>query len=181
MRTVTSSAVARLSNIAIITVNYICIIQARAFLFRVFPVRLSLDKRTLALAKRVAADGIFTDLIDSRLGIKMRNNRFRRVLYWLAVLSLYGCTSTYLIRGEGGESCSTVREKVQSDPQYRSFYNAWLLGYITRYNYDHETKLGRGYKNKALVDTALQYCREHPLDDFDQAALHVTEQLRQKQ
>ncbi len=99
----------------------------------------------------------------------------------LLSLTFTGCTSTYLIRGEGGETCSTVREKVQTNVQYKNFYNAWLLGYLTRYNYEHETQLGEGFKNQALLDTALQYCTNNPLDDFDQAAANVIEKLIEKQ
>jgi len=99
----------------------------------------------------------------------------------LAAMGLVGCTSTYLIRGEGGETCSTVREKVQTNAQYRNFYNAWLLGYLTRYNYDNGTKLGQGFKDQALLDAALQHCSQNPLDDFDLAAASVVEQLVAKQ
>ena len=96
-------------------------------------------------------------------------------------MGLSGCTSTYLIRGQGGESCSTVRQKVQTNAQYRNFYDAWLLGYLTRYNYEHETKLGQGFKTEAMLDAALQYCAQKPLDDFDQAAASVIEELLKKQ
>ncbi len=99
----------------------------------------------------------------------------------LLAAGLYGCTSTYLIRGEGGENCSTVREKVQSNAQYRNFYSAWLLGYLTRYNYERDTQLGKGFTSQALLDTALQYCVQKPLDDFDQAAANVIDELRKKQ
>ena len=51
----------------------------------------------------------------------------------VAVLLLSSCTTTYLIRGEGGTSCATVVERLRTQPEYRSLYEAWLLGYLTHF------------------------------------------------
>ena len=106
--------------------------------------------------------------------------RIKKLVIGLACIfaaSMSGCTSTYLIRGEGGTTCASVNRKINEDSQYRVIYNAWLLGYLTRYNYEHERKLGKGYEDRALIDTALQYCGQNPLDNFDKAAEYVIEQL----
>lgn len=96
----------------------------------------------------------------------------------LVVAGITACTSTYLIRGAGGTTCATVVRNMNESGQYRHVYNAWLSGYLTRYNYDHDRKLGSGFDDQALIDTALQYCGQNPLDNFDKAAEHVIQQLR---
>ncbi len=107
--------------------------------------------------------------------------KIKMLLTVVAVLVAAGmaaCTSTYLIRGAGGTTCSTVVRKISESNQYRHVYNAWLSGYLTRYNYEHDRKLGSGFDDQALIDTALQHCRQNPLDNFDKAAEYVIQQLK---
>lgn len=98
----------------------------------------------------------------------------------LAVAGIAGCTSTYLIRGAGGVTCATAVRNMNENGQYRQVYNAWLSGYLTRYNYEHNKKLGSGFDDQALVDTALQYCGQNPLDNFDKAGDYIIQQLEAK-
>ena len=98
----------------------------------------------------------------------------------LIIPLLAACTSQYLIRGQGGTSCATVVEQVRSQEQYRGYYGAWLLGYLTHYNYQHERKLGKGYDNNTLLDTALHYCGQNPLADFSDAAQAVVKELQKR-
>lgn len=98
----------------------------------------------------------------------------------LLALLVAGCTSTYLVRGEGGTACATVKRQVQESEQARVVYGAWLAGYVTRYNYERDTKLSKNYTSDTLVDAALEYCSGKPLDDFSQAAEAVIAELRRK-
>ena len=98
----------------------------------------------------------------------------------LAALLLAGCTSTYLIRGEGGTACATVKRQVQENEQARVVYGAWLAGYVTRYNYERDTKLSKNYTSDTLMDAALEHCSGKPLDDFSQAAEALIAELRRK-
>ncbi len=98
----------------------------------------------------------------------------------LVAAGISGCTSTYLIRGAGGTTCASVVRNLNENAQHRHVYNAWLSGYLTRYNYEHDRKLGSGFHDQALIDTALQYCNQNPLDNFDKAAEYVIEQLKAK-
>lgn len=98
----------------------------------------------------------------------------------LVFAGVAGCTSTYLIRGAGATTCATVVRNMNESGQYRHVYNAWLSGYLTRYNYEHDEKLGSGFDDQALIDTALQYCGQNPLDDFEKAAEYVVSQLENK-
>ena len=103
---------------------------------------------------------------------------------WLSlfmVILLSGCGSTYLIRGEGGTACTTVLQQVQGSQQARSVYRGWLAGYLTRYNFERESKLGREFNVDTLLSTALQHCQQKPLDDFSTAAEQVVKQLKKKQ
>ena len=92
-------------------------------------------------------------------------------------IAVAGCGSTYMIRGQGGISCANVVEQVRENAQYRNLYAAWLMGYLTRYNFDREKQLGRGFDDATLINTALQYCGANPLNDFDRAAAHVVKEL----
>ncbi len=98
----------------------------------------------------------------------------------LVVAGITGCASTYLIRGAGGTTCATVVRNMNESGQYRHVYNAWLSGYLTRYNYEHNRQLGSGFDDQALIDTALQYCGQNPLDDFSKAADYIIQQLEAK-
>ncbi len=98
----------------------------------------------------------------------------------LLVAGITGCTSTYLIRGAGGTTCATVVRNMNANAEYRHVYNAWLSGYLTRYNFEHDRKLGSGFDDQALIDTALQYCGQNPLDNFDKAAEYIIQQLQAK-
>ena len=91
-----------------------------------------------------------------------------------------GCSSTYLVRGEGGTACATVKRQVEQNEQAGIVYGAWLAGYVTRYNYERETKLSKDYSSETLMDAALEYCGGKPLDDFSQAAESVITELRRK-
>lgn len=94
--------------------------------------------------------------------------------------ALIGCTSTYLITGEGGTPCATAVQQIESSQQARVIYGAWLSGYVTRYNYERESKLGREFDPNVLVEAAVQYCKSKPLDDFAQAAEAVVRELKRK-
>ena len=98
----------------------------------------------------------------------------------LIALLTAGCTSTYLVRGEGGTACATVKRQVQDNEQARVVYGAWLAGYVTRYNYERDTKLSKDYSSDTLMDAALEYCSGKPLDDFSQAAEATIAELRRK-
>jgi hypothetical protein len=98
----------------------------------------------------------------------------------LTTLMLAGCTSTYLVRGEGGTACATVKRQVLENEQARVAYGAWLAGYVTRYNYERDTKLSKDYSSDTLMDAALEYCSGKPLDDFSQAAEAMIAELRRK-
>lgn len=101
----------------------------------------------------------------------------------VAAMALFaaGCTSSYLVRGEGGAPCATVVRQVQSSNQARMQYSAWLSGYVTRYNYERDAKLSRDFESGTLIDAAVQYCQGKPLDDFSEAAEAVIAELKKKQ
>lgn len=105
----------------------------------------------------------------------------KAAVYILLAAVLAGCTSTYLVRGEGGTPCATVARQVQSSNQARLQYSAWLSGYLTRYNYERDTKLSQNFEAGTLIDAAVQYCQGKPLDDFAEAAEAVIKELRKKQ
>jgi hypothetical protein len=114
------------------------------------------------------------------MGKTMRLKTLLTATAVLAVAGINGCTSTYLIRGAGATTCATVVRNMNESGQYRHVYDAWLSGYLTRYNYEHDRKLGSGFDDRSLIDTALQYCGQNPLDNFDKAAEYIIQQLEAK-
>ena len=103
-----------------------------------------------------------------------------RITLVAVMLLAAGCTSTYLIRGEGGTACATVNRQVSSSDQARAVYSAWLAGYLTRYNYERDAKLSQDFTADSLMDAAVQHCNAKPLDDFSLAAESVIKELRRK-
>ena len=119
----------------------------------------------------------------TRLSCEMtifRSAHVKTIALIILVASVTGCSSTYLVRGEGGTACATVKRQVQQSEQARVVYGAWLAGYVTRYNYERDTKLSKDYTSDTLMDAALQHCSGKPLDDFSQAAEAVISELRRK-
>lgn len=98
----------------------------------------------------------------------------------LSAMLLAGCTSTYLVRGEGGVTCADVLKQIENDRNARVVYGAWLTGYVTRYNYERDSKLSRDFKSDTLVEAAMVYCKGKPLDDFSEAAELVIKELARK-
>ncbi len=108
------------------------------------------------------------------------SSRWLLPLTVLVVAFVSGCTSTYLIRGEGGTPCAKVNEQVRGNAGYRNAYSAWLSGYLTRYNYERDTKLGQDYDRETLLMTAMQHCEKNPLDDFSHAAETLVKELEKR-
>ena len=102
------------------------------------------------------------------------------VIAFVCAALAVGCQSTYLVRGEGGTPCATAVRQMQQNEQARVIYGAWLSGYLTRYNYERDSKLSQDFMAETLVDAAIQYCNDKPLDDFSQAAETVVKELRKK-
>lgn len=102
------------------------------------------------------------------------------VIVFVGAALAVGCQSTYLVRGEGGTPCATAVRQMQQNEQARVIYGAWLSGYLTRYNYERDSKLSQDFKAETLVDAAIQYCSGKPLDDFSQAAEAVIKELQKK-
>jgi hypothetical protein len=100
-------------------------------------------------------------------------------LLFLPIL-LSGCTPTYLIKGEGSTTCSVAINVINNQPQLKETHVAWLNGYITRYNYEHNVQSGKGFSNEALIQTAAIYCQKNPLHDFALAANSVVAELEKK-
>ena len=111
---------------------------------------------------------------------RMRRAWLTRAMVPLLALLATGCSSTYLVKGEGGTACATVKRHIQESDQARVVYGAWLSGYVTRYNYERESLLGNEYSSDTLIDAAMEYCSSKPLDDFSQAAEAVVDELRRK-
>ena len=99
----------------------------------------------------------------------------------LSLLLLTSCTSTYLMKGAGGTSCATVLDKLAKEPGARGWYVSWLQGYVTRYNYQYNTKLGEGVEGETLLKVATNHCEANPLDEFPLAAESVISELRKRQ
>ena len=98
----------------------------------------------------------------------------------LVLLTQAGCKSTYLMKGVGGDSCASVLANIHNDPGVRGGYASWLQGYLTRYNYENETSLGKYIDGGTLLNIATKHCRENPEDDFPAAAESVIEELKKE-
>ena len=65
-----------------------------------------------------------------------------------------------------------------ADPTYREMNKWWLMGYITGRNYAADGVVGRGVDNGSIYNMALEYCRENPGSDWDDAAVYIYDALQ---
>ena len=88
--------------------------------------------------------------------------------------------ANYALRGK--VSCKDVLR--EHEHRHYSQYNMWwLLGYITARNFATATEGGNGMvgkdvKNEAIYDTAYQYCKANPEKDWNDAAQHTYDSLK---
>jgi hypothetical protein len=64
-----------------------------------------------------------------------------------------------------------VRE--DANENYREMNKWWLMGYFTGRNYAADAETGKAVEDEDIYQMALDYCRENPGNDWDDAAIHV--------
>jgi hypothetical protein len=68
-----------------------------------------------------------------------------------------------------------VRE--DSEEAYREMNKWWLMGYLTGRNYAADGEVGSAIEDENIYRMALDYCRDNPSSDWDDAAVHVYDLL----
>jgi hypothetical protein len=54
----------------------------------------------------------------------------------------------------------------------------WLLGYLTGRNFENDTDVGRGMESDTIYSIALDFCRNNPSKDIDDAGIRVYDILK---
>jgi len=89
----------------------------------------------------------------------------------------------YGVRGSGTSSCGTWVQEHRSSSLTSLLEDAWLLGYVTAYNYwtlKGSTDVVGETDAPGMVAAMTQYCENHPLDSISAAAVDLIIQLRLK-
>ena len=96
-------------------------------------------------------------------------------IFFITVIFLFSYTQvswSYTVKGSGNTSCGELLEEEKNrTSQGILFYqkNAWILGYITGRNYENNANKGRGVHPDSIYYAVLNYCRDNPLKDLDDA------------
>jgi uncharacterized membrane protein YgcG len=96
----------------------------------------------------------------------------------LAVVAL-PAQAEYTVKG--GVECPDI-VKEDADEHYREYNKWWLLGYITGRNYQidlggNDSNAGRDVESDAIYAMALEWCRNNPGNDWDDAAIQLFDRL----
>ena len=79
----------------------------------------------------------------------------------------------------GHVECPGIVEE-DANEHFREYNKWWLMGYFTARNYETESEVGRGADHDKLYAQALDYCRNNPKDDWDDAAIFLYEQMKSR-
>jgi hypothetical protein len=83
--------------------------------------------------------------------------------------------AAYTVKGHI-ECPDVVRE--HANENFRSMNMWWLLGYVTARNYIDAVEVGAGIDDEVIYEIGHQFCLENPASDWDDAGIHVYEQLK---
>lgn len=68
-----------------------------------------------------------------------------------------------------------VRE--DENENYRAMNRWWLMGYFTGRNFADDAEVGKAIEDENIYQMALDYCRNNPQNDWDDAAIHIYDRL----
>lgn len=108
----------------------------------------------------------------------MRGGSFVPVIlvHAVALAALSAATPAPAYTVKSSVKCpDVVRE--DSDDAYREMNKWWLMGYFTGRNFAIDGEAGKGVDDDDIYQMALEYCRSHAEDDWDDAAIHVYDRL----
>ena len=92
----------------------------------------------------------------------------------LLALGLFGQAAGYTVK-----SSVACRDIIREDSHesYREMNKWWLMGYFTGRNYAINAEAGKAVEDEELYQMALGYCRNNPDGDWDDAAIHIYDQV----
>ncbi len=92
----------------------------------------------------------------------------------LTALSMASPAMAYTVKSSV-QCGDIVRE--DSNETYRQMNKWWLMGYFTGRNYAVDSEAGKAIEDENIYQMALDYCRNNPAEDWDDAAIYVYDRL----
>lgn len=77
----------------------------------------------------------------------------------------------------GGIQCPKMIEE-DANESYKLANEFWLLGYLSGRNFENDIDVGKGFDSSTIYVMALDFCRNNPSKDIDDAAIRVYDILR---
>ena len=77
---------------------------------------------------------------------------------------------------KGSVECPGIVEE-DANEHFRQYNRWWVLGYFTGRNYAADKDVGKGMDNDKIYEIALDFCKNNPNNDWDDASRHVYELL----
>jgi len=100
------------------------------------------------------------------------------IVVGLALWATTASAAEYTSLGHGNASCGRWQEERRKpNPQYRFLLQAWVLGYITRANYEVGGDLTAGTDELGVFAWIDNYCRANPLKNVAAAAEALVDTL----
>jgi hypothetical protein len=96
------------------------------------------------------------------------------------VLWATGAEAKYMVLGQGALSCGAWQQERRTSRVGALAAETWVLGYLTRANYDEQRDLTAGTDAEGIYAWIDNYCRANPLKDLAWAAEFLVVELRKK-
>ena len=106
-----------------------------------------------------------------------------RISFAIAAVVLALSTNAYGrgIIGDGGQSCGAWTEERARDSRSSEYMKVWVLGYVSGVNMhmgdNYPNIIGGGVDASAIWAWIDNYCRAHPLEIIQGAAIKLVEEL----
>ena len=102
----------------------------------------------------------------------------KKQLLLLILTSLIMTNPSYAYKVLGSRSCGDLLSSDRDSHDFTKFgVSLWMKGYITARNYS-ENKSTVKIDVDSLYYAVIKFCRENPLKDNDDAAIHVYSNLK---
>ena len=96
----------------------------------------------------------------------------------LLLICLFMTSSSYAYTVLGGRTCGEIlSEDRNNNEMHKLMLTIWIKGYITARNYELARGIDQYVEGDSLYYASIKFCRDNPLKDSDDAAIHIYSNL----
>ena len=99
----------------------------------------------------------------------------KKQLLLLLLLSLFMTSSSYAYTIVANIRCGPILQMIEDNNSVvRTGITSWVQGYLTGRNYELDRSMkGKASDTDSIYFAIVKFCKENPLKDLDDAAIHI--------